>query len=211
MTAPVLTPVIGVPSTIPPSKLSTLTGIASYDGPYIGGATGLGLGQTPFKYDTDSSGYVTLDTPAVPLALPLARGDIVGSSGAKGWLLIDLTWQGLDGSRQTKRLTLRPQAGSTQTLDLTVDQAPLAYTTPQSLLDLIARATTAAARAEVARGDLSGTRAQRLAYNTSSFTKPTYWEETDTHVSVTYYPGAGWKDKFGGDPDAMPAPDTGRL
>jgi hypothetical protein len=165
MTAPVLTPVIGVPSTVPASKLGTLTGVASYDGPYIGGATGLGLGQTPFKYDATYGGWVTSDSTSgspVPFTLPVARGDVIGSVAPTGWLIIDLTWQNIDGKSQNDRITLRPQAGSAQVLDLSVSQAPLAYTTPQSLLDLISsinssktNADTAAAGANTAAGTVA--------------------------------------------------------
>ena len=84
MTAPVLTPVIGVPSTIPASKLGTLTGVASYDGPYIGGATGLGLGQTPFKYDaTLASGSQRTVLPAVQSSSPCPS---LGATWWAAWL-----------------------------------------------------------------------------------------------------------------------------
>ncbi|WP_407540221.1 hypothetical protein Q0M94_02125 [Deinococcus radiomollis] len=319
-TPPTLTPVVGVPSTIPASQLGTLTGVAVYDGPYNGGPTGLGLGTIAFKWDTGSSGWVTLDASPVALTLPVARGDILGSTQPHGWLLIDLSWTDISGQRQTKRLQFRPQAGPGQVLDLTADQAPIAYTTPQSLVDLMnsvqaagtsataagaradtatagantatATANTAATAADTARGNLttqvtaalatntstlnasiasqnntissglalaltasniqryataaernaaspadgtwafttgtgeyhrreagawvlrgsattfvSGTRAQRQAFTPSVITD---YRETDTHVTLTYYPGTGWRDVYGNNPDAAaPPPDTG--
>lgn len=151
-TAPTLTPVVGVPSTIPASQLGTLTGVAVYDGPYNGGPTGLGLGTIAFKWDTGSSGWVTLDTSPVALTLPVARGDILGSTQPHGWLLVDLSWADISGQRQTKRLQFRPQAGPGQVFDLTADQAPIAYTTPQSLIDLMNNAQAAGNSATAAAG-----------------------------------------------------------
>ncbi|GGR16899.1 hypothetical protein [Deinococcus ruber] len=151
MSAAILTPVVGVPSTIPPSKLSTLTGVATYDGPYIGGPTGLGIGSMPFKWDISSNGWVTMDPSPTALALPVARGDILNSAAPTGWLVIDLTWQGLDNKNQKVRLQLRPAAGANQTIDLSVTPTPLAYTTPQQLIDLMNGADAARIAADAAR------------------------------------------------------------
>jgi hypothetical protein len=58
---------------------------------------------------------------------------------------------------------------------------------------------------------LSGTRAQRRAYNTAALTRPVGWNETDTHGYYTYFSDIphsgtdfGWRDVFGGNPDATP-------
>ncbi|MCD0162692.1 hypothetical protein IHN63_15490, partial [Deinococcus sp. 6YEL10] len=55
-------------------------------------------------------------------------------------------------------------------------------------------------------GDLIGTRAQRRA---TTPTGAATWIETDG-ITVYYRPGTGWRDAYGGDPDAAPPPpDTG--
>ncbi|BDP44833.1 hypothetical protein DAETH_48020 (plasmid) [Deinococcus aetherius] len=52
-----------------------------------------------------------------------------------------------------------------------------------------------------------GTRAQRLLFVPSAAMQ---WAETDTGLTLTYIPGIGWRDAYGGDPDAAPPPpDTG--
>ncbi|WP_407543770.1 hypothetical protein Q0M94_28625 (plasmid) [Deinococcus radiomollis] len=54
---------------------------------------------------------------------------------------------------------------------------------------------------------VSGTRAQRQAFTPSVLTD---YRETDTHVTLTYYPGTGWRDVYGNNPDAAAPPlDTG--
>lgn len=55
---------------------------------------------------------------------------------------------------------------------------------------------------------LSGTRAQRR--NLPQPSTVTEYREIDTRLALTYYPGVGWRDAYGGDPDAAPPPpDTG--
>ncbi|MCD0165127.1 hypothetical protein [Deinococcus sp. 12RED42] len=147
--APTLTPVVGVPATI--TNLTTLRGQATFDGPYLGGPVGAGIGSIPFEWDTASSGWKNSNTDG-PLELPLARGDVLAAAKPHGWLYIDLTWTDEAGRRQSEQLRFRPAAGEDGKLDLTRDQDPEAYTTTASLQALTADAEQAAAAANTAAG-----------------------------------------------------------
>ncbi|OWL98979.1 hypothetical protein CBQ26_00535 [Deinococcus indicus] len=140
---------MGVPATI--TNLATLRGQATFDGPYLGGPVGAGIGSIPFEWDTASSGWKNSNTDG-PLELPLARGDVLAAAKPQGWLYIDLTWTDEAGRRQSEQLRFRPAAGEDGTLDLTRDQDPEAYTTTASLQALTADAEQAAAAANTAAG-----------------------------------------------------------
>lgn len=146
---PTLTPVVGVPATI--TNLALLRGQATFDGPYLGGPVGAGIGSIPFEWDTTSGGWKNSNTDG-PLELPLARTDVPAAIKPQGWLYIDLTWVDEAGRRQSEQLRFRPAAGDDGQLDLTRDQDPEAYTTTASLLALTAGAEQAAAAANAAAG-----------------------------------------------------------
>lgn len=146
---PTLTPVVGVPATI--TNLTLLRGQATFDGPYLGGPVGAGIGSIPFEWDTTSGGWKNSNTDG-PLELPLARTDVPAAIKPQGWLYIDLTWVDEAGRRQSEQLRFRPAAGDDGQLDLTRDQDPEAYTTTASLQALTADAEQAAAAANTAAG-----------------------------------------------------------
>lgn len=142
-TAPTLTPVVGVPATI--TKRDALTGLITYDGPYLGGPAGAGIGSVPIAWNTGTDAWKNSNTNA-PLQLPLARADIEGASAPDGWLLVDLTWIDEGGVRQSEQLRYRPQAGPDGLLDLTRDQAPAAVVATPDLLGAIEQAALIPAR-----------------------------------------------------------------
>ena len=110
-----------------------------------------------------------------------------------------------------------PPANQADWVDVTLAPDNSSVIASQSLLDLLARTEAAAAHAQAA-GGLSGTSAQRKAFDTSALTRQTTWYETDTLTLMTYWPSItphtatdlGWRDPFRGNPDAAPPPpDTG--
>lgn len=70
-------------------------------------------------------------------------------------------------------------------------------------------------RAQLTSGlSLSGTQAQRRAYNRASLTSKTRWDITESPYQTYWYtPGdTSWRDSSGNDPDAAAPPaDDGRL
>lgn len=67
------------------------------------------------------------------------------------------------------------------------------------------------ADAKGATGPITGTSAQRKAL--AAPTTIVEYRETDTHRALTYYPGTGWRDVYGNDPDyvAPPVDDSGVI
>jgi hypothetical protein len=223
------TRVIGLPTLTgtPAAKL-----LIEYDAPWQGGTVGLSAKAYRATWDYTTSKW--LDASGVELTIPLPRV-AANDPGMKAPLRasITVTYTGLPP--KTAQLLLAGYETSPGVYDLTIDPAPIQWTTAASLAQLITDTTTAKTNANAAttaanaaaaaanavavsaRGDLSGTRAQRRAFNTSAFTKPTLWTETDTFDFLTYYPGIshtatdlGWRDPFGGNPEAAaPPPDTG--
>ena len=111
-------------------------------------------------------------------------------------------------------------------VDITLAPDSTTVIASQSLLDLIARTTAAAVRAEGIYNAVSGftdTTSKRKAYNTSLLPQTTRWRESDGQKRTSWFsPGdtkvvAGatvgiWRDSAGNDIDYVPPyvpPDTG--